>query len=208
MTARNKQSGQRRSRSPRKATPEYLRRAALYHLERYASSSASLRRVLLRRVARSAEAHGTDRDEGADEVEKLLARLQEQGLLDDAAYAHSRARSLRRRGASARAVRARLAAKGIGRQLAEQALADLAEEQGGDPELAAAAAFARRRRLGPWRLPEARAERRLRDLAALGRQGFSVSLARKVIDAEDIEAVEALLDDAAQSESEGGGFSP
>ena len=184
---------QRRRRGPRKATPEYLRRAALFHLERYASSSASLRRVLLRRVARSAEAHGTDREEGAAEVERLIARLQQQGLLNDVAYAQARARALRRRGASAAAVRAKLAAKGIGRELAEQALEAAAEEEGGDAELAAAIAFARRRRLGPWRLPEQRAERRLRDLAALGRQGFSGTLARKVVDAEDIEALERLL---------------
>ena len=74
-----------------------------------------------------------------------------------------------------------------------RSLAAAAEEEGGDAELAAAIAFARRRRLGPWRLPEQRPDRRLRDLAALGRQGFSGTLARKVIDAEDIEALERLL---------------
>lgn len=188
----------RKRRGPRKATPDYLQRAALFHLERYASSSASLRRVLLRKVARSVEAHGTDREEGAAEVERLLVRLQEQGLLNDVAYAESRARTLRRRGASAAGVRAKLAGKGISRDLADQALAAAAEEEGGDAELAAAIAFARRRRLGPWRLPEQRPDRRLRDLAALGRQGFSGTLARKVIDAEDIETLETLLAEAAE----------
>ena len=99
MTEKN-----RERRGPRKATPAYLQRAALFHLERYASSSGSLRRVLLRKVARSAEAHGTDREEGAAEVDRLIAKLQQQGLLNDAAYAESRARALRRRGASAAGV--------------------------------------------------------------------------------------------------------
>lgn len=183
-------------RKPRKATPDYLRRAALFYLERYASSSDSLRRVLLRRVARSAEVHGTDREEGAAEVERLISQLQQQGLLNDANYAEARARSLRRRGASAALVRARLAAKGISRDLIDGALEAVAEEEGERGELAAAIAFARRRRLGPWRAPEERAERRLRDLAALGRQGFGSSLARQVIDAEDIQTLERLLIEA------------
>src|SRR5699024_3439409 len=101
-------------------------------------------------------------------------------------------------GASAAGVRAKLAAKGINRDLADQALEVAAEEEGGDAELTAAIVFARRRRLGPWRLPDQRADRRLRDLAALGRQGFSGTLARKVIDAEDIEALERLLAEAAE----------
>ena len=37
----------RRPRGPRQATPKYLRNSALYYLERYASSSAHLRRLLL-----------------------------------------------------------------------------------------------------------------------------------------------------------------
>lgn len=184
-----------RRRTPRKATPDYLERAALFHLERYASSSASLRRVLLRKVARSAEAHGTDPAEGAVAVEALIARLQERGLLNDAAFAESRARALRRRGASAAGVRARLATKGITGDLAQQALAAVAEETPGDEELAAAIAFARRRRLGPWRAADQRPERRQRDLAALGRQGFSGTLARQVIDAEDPQTLEQALDE-------------
>ncbi|MDF2095494.1 RecX family transcriptional regulator [Aquibaculum arenosum] len=182
-----------RRRAPRKATPDYLERAALFYLERYASSSSSLRRVLLRKVARSAEAHGTDPAEGAAAVESLITRLQERGLVNDAAFAESRARALRRRGASAAGVRARLATKGITGDLAQQALAAVAQETPGDEELAAAIAFARRRRLGPWRAPEQRAERRQRDLAALGRQGFPGTLARRVIDAEDPEALEQQL---------------
>jgi regulatory protein len=52
-------------------------------------------------------------------------------------------------------------------------------------ELEAAATYARRRRLGPHRRdPEARAERRERDLAALARAGFSYAIAQQIIDAD------------------------
>ncbi|MDH3474848.1 MAG: RecX family transcriptional regulator [Rhodospirillales bacterium] len=174
----------RRPRGPKKATPEYLERAALYYLERYAAPAAHLRRLLLAKVARSARFHGTDPEAGAAAVEALIARLTDAGLLDDAAYAAARVRSLHRRGASARGIRGRLAAKGVAPELIAAALAAL-DDESGEPELAAALAFARRRRLGPYRSAEARAERREKDLAALARQGFDLQTARRVIDAED-----------------------
>jgi regulatory protein len=179
---------QRRQRGPRKATPRYLEKAALFYLERYAAPAEHLRRLLLAKVARSARVHQTDAEAGAAAVDELIVRLTRAGLLDDAAYAMSRARSLARRGASARGIRSRLLHKGVAPELIDQALAGLAETAG-EPELAAALTFARRRRLGPYRAA-ARAERRERDLAALGRQGFDLALARRVIDARDIEELE------------------
>jgi regulatory protein len=179
-----------RRRGPKRATAAYLERAALFYLERYASSAANLRRILLRKVARSAAAHETDPEEGAAAVEVLIARFLDSGLLDDAAYARGRVLSLHRRGASARAIRARLSAKGVAAEEVESALAALHDMEA-DPELAAALAFARRRRLGPFRKAEVRAQHRQRDLAALGRQGFAYGLARRVIEAEDPEALRA-----------------
>ncbi len=179
---------ERRRLGPRKATPSYLEKAALFYLERYAAPAEHLRRLLLAKVARSARVHQTDAEAGAAAVTELIARLTRAGLLDDAAYAMARARSLARRGASARGIRSRLLHKGVAPDLIDQALAGLAETAG-EPELAAALTFARRRRLGPYRAA-ARAERRERDLAALGRQGFDLALARRVIDARDIEELE------------------
>lgn len=175
---------------PRRVTPQYLENAALHYLERFASSSANLRRVLMRKVDRSAQAHGTDREEGARWVDELIARYQRSGLLNDTAYAEMRAASLHRRGASTRAIREKLASKGIARDEADKALDALDEEVDGDLNLTAALALARRRRLGPYRLPEKRAEHRDKDLAALGRAGFSYDIARRVVDAEDPDAVE------------------
>ena len=72
-----------RRRPPRKATPRYLENAALHYLERFATSAENLRRVLMRKVDRSARAHGTDPDEGAAAVEALIERFVRAGLLDD-----------------------------------------------------------------------------------------------------------------------------
>jgi len=98
-------------------------------------------------------------------------------------------RSLMRRGASARAIRAKLLQKHLAPALIDQALAGLVEEAR-EPELAAALTYARRRRLGPYRIG-ARIEHRERDLAALGRQGFDLDTARRVIDARDLAQLEA-----------------
>lgn len=166
---------------PKPATPERLRRGALAYLERYASSTANLRRLLLRRVARSASLHDTDPEEGRAAVEAILESLVRVGLLDDRAFAESRVTSLRRRGLSRQGTLAALARSGIGRDAAEAVMPDTSLQD----EIAAAAVFARRRRLGPHRPAEQRAERRLRDMAALGRQGFSGEVARRVIDAEE-----------------------
>ena len=71
----------------------------------------------------------------------------------------------------------------------DRALAGLAEEAA-EPELAAALAYARRRRLGPYRGPDTRMDRREKDLAALGRKGFGYDLARRVIETDDLAELE------------------
>lgn len=181
----------RRRRGPRKATPKSLENAAAYYLQRFATSRAHLRRVLMRRVERSVRAHGTDRDEGARAIEEILDKFERLGLLDDAAYAEMRVRSLRRRGASVRMIAVQLRQKGLDAEAIEAALekAD-SETEAEDPEFAAAATLARKRRLGPYRPEAARKEAREKDLAALARAGFSYDTALSVIDAETTEELE------------------
>jgi regulatory protein len=126
--------------------------------------------------------HGTDAEAGAAYVRALIERLQRSGVLDDGRYAEGKAQSLRRRGGSARSIRAALTAKGVSREEVETALS--AADDGtlsGEADLVAARRFAQRRRLGPWRKRD-RASHRMKDLAALGRGGFSYAIARQVID--------------------------
>lgn len=190
--------------APRKATATYLRNAALFYLDRYASSTANLRRILMAKVERSVRAHDTDRAEGVADVEALLADFARDGVLDDARYAEGRALALFRRGASARAIRARLAAKGVARDHIDHAIATLSDEMD-EPDMIAALTFARRRRLGPYRPQSARADRRTRDLASLGRQGFAYDVARRIIDAADVAALEDEAGEDEAGEDEMGG---
>lgn len=178
-------------RPPAKISASYLENAALHYLERFASSRANLRRVLMRKVERSLAHHGGEAAEAAILVDAAIAKLAGLGYLDDGAYAEMKTRGLHRKGGSLRVIRATLAAKGIDADTADAALAHLAETTPA-PDLAAALALAKRRRLGPFRPPELRADNRQRDLAALGRAGFDWETARKVIEAPD---PDTLFDD-------------
>lgn len=173
---------------PSKISPSYLENAALHYLERFASSSANLKRVLMRKVDRSLAHWGGERAEAAGQVEAVIAKLTRLGYLNDAAYAEAKTRALHRQGKAGRTIRATLAAKGVDAEAAGAALDGLAEDVP-EPDLAAAVRLARKRRLGPFRL-QGRAETRQKDLAALARAGFDFDTCRRVIEAEDAEALE------------------
>ncbi|HLY78204.1 MAG TPA: RecX family transcriptional regulator [Caulobacteraceae bacterium] len=181
----------RKRASPKPVTAAGLEASASFYLERFATSAANLRRVLMRRVRRSVQAHGTDPAEGAAMVEALIARWLKSGLLDDRAYATAKTASLHRRGRSARAIAAALAVKGIDRTLISESLAEgEAARPGGD--LAAAVALARRRRLGPFRVAAEREAARQRDLGTFARAGFSRSVAERVLACRDGDEAAAL----------------
>jgi regulatory protein len=169
-------------------TAAYLERAALHYLERYSASQEMLRRTLRRRVEKRARARGEDAAAFAPMIETVVQRAITAGLVDDARFAAARLATLRRRGTSARGVTAKLAAKGVPRDVVAAAMA--AEREAADPEeevgveAQAAEAYARRRRLGPHRHPDRRAAYRDRDLAAMARAGFPYDLARRVVDCE------------------------
>lgn len=176
------------TRAPRKpVSPRRLDRAAHRYLERWFTTRAHLRMLLMRRVDASIAAHGGDREEAAAWVDQVLDALVRQGLLDDARFARDRARLLHRHGTSTRMIRAKLAQKGVRTSLIDDALASLGAP---DADLHAAAVYVRKRRLGPYRTDPA--AHRDRDLAKLGRAGFPYGVARRVLDLSDPDDVEAI----------------
>ena len=147
-----------------------LYEAALNHMARYAATEAGLARVLARRIDRWAQKQEPDEDlphivrRAKAEIPGILAKLTTLGVVNDEAFAASRAQRLTRSGKSRRATLAHLAAKGIKAPQVED-----------DParELAAACAYLRRRRAGPY--GPAAFEK---ILAAMARGGFSQATAR------------------------------
>ncbi len=190
----------RARRRVRNVTAKSLENAALHYLQRFSSSSANLRRVLLRRIDRARRAEAAVADDAEAAIEAIVAKFQRLKLIDDAAYAAGKAISLRRRGSSRRIIGGKLRLAGIDSEAIDRAIeaADdeltpaYAADESPDAELRAALRLAERRRLGPYRPAAEREERRARDLAALARAGFGYDIARRVIEADD---PEALLDD-------------
>ncbi|MBX7115907.1 MAG: RecX family transcriptional regulator [Myxococcaceae bacterium] len=173
---------QRRTRKkPRKISPRSLENAALFYLQRYSATAKTLKRVLLRKVDRSLRVHeGGDRNEARGWVDALLEKLIRNGLLDDRAYAHGRAQSLRAGGRSSRAISQKLRMKGVSAELLSQTLATATSEVS---EEEAARIWAKKKRLGPYaRDASQRAEQRTKHLAAMARAGFSFALAKKIVD--------------------------
>jgi len=157
-------------------------RAALYYIDRYGGPRARVLRALERRARR----RKLDEATAAPLIADAMARVDELGIVDDAAFAASKARGLRQRGTSKRAAIAKMRAAGLDAETAAAALEEQDAEAGEEAERMAAERYAERRRLGPWRLdPEKRAERRDRDVAAMARAGFPVGLSIQVIDGAD-----------------------
>lgn len=187
-------------------TEAALREAALAYLARYGGSEAALARALARRIRRWADgqaearaAEGAEAGDIAAEAQawraaaaRIVADLARIGAVNDAAFAESRARRLRRSGRSRRAVLAHLATRGIA-----QETAGAAAPEDEAVEFAAALAFARRRRVGPFALAEPDAEQQPRILAAFARAGFTSEMARRALACEREEA-ETVLGGAAR----------
>ena len=111
-----------------------------------------------------------------------VARAGELGLLDDAAFARRRAAELLRKRKSRREILRDLAAKGIDRDTAAQAVEALYDtgETGEDPELAAACALVQRHYAA-----KLAAGKRDQVAAALARRGFSHGVIREALDSQD-----------------------
>lgn len=172
-----------KQKQPRKISAKYLENAALYYLQRYASSAENLRRVLTRKVQKSCTFHKMPPEEFYPVIDTLIRRYVSSGLLDDNLYARGRAASLRRQGLSKQAIAAKLQIKGLSRPQIDQALAEIDAEKGEDAELQAALALARRKKIGRFRTtPDADQKTRQKELAAMGRAGFSYETASRALD--------------------------
>jgi regulatory protein len=156
-----------------------LREAALNYLARYAATEAGLRQVLHQRIdlwARQTADVDDVRERAAAAkatVAGIVVRMVELGLLNDAAFAESRARGLALSGRSRRAIAARLMAKGIDPDRARAVLPD-----GEATELVAALILARKRRIGPFRKADPDQKR---ELGMLARAGFPRDVALRAL---------------------------
>lgn len=185
-----------RKKPPPRITRGYLMRAVEHYLARYGAPRAHVRRLMMQRVERSLAHHGGSREEAAQLLDQVLDRMQEVGAIDDTRYAQTQVESLRRRGMSSLAIRARLRSRGLDGELIGSELeaeAEATPDHEPSPELQAACAFLRKRRMGAYRSDdETRRTMRDKDLARLARKGFAFDVARRALEIETAEELDAI----------------
>lgn len=158
---------------------KWMRRAAETHLSRYASTAENLRRVLERRVTRAEFRSGVSimTDELRDGIARVVADSVASGVVNDEEFARARAASMARTGKSRRAVRQLLALKGVPPAVVDR----VAPAEGADEaDMAAALAYCRRRRMGPYRAAASPPPSR-KDMARMAQQGFRYDVASRVL---------------------------
>ena len=164
-------------------TAGWLQAEAVQYLQRWPASEVRVRRLLWKRVKRAQSFHGGTEAEAAPLVEEVMDALRRHNFLDDARYARLWIDSLRRRGTSRRMIFKKLKEKGVAQEEIAAALDAHEPEEGGDSEHASAVAYAKRRRLGPYRVPlDESWERKKKDLASMARAGFSYGVAQSVLE--------------------------
>lgn len=171
------QAGKPRSqadrRPPKAMTAQSLENRALYYLERFSATKQGLRQTLVRKMKRHA-GDAYDAVVASEMIDALVLKLEASGWVNDARFAESRTATLARRGGSRRVIAMKLRGKGVSAELVSENIAGLDDEE-------AALAFAKRKRLGPFRQGETTQERARKDIAAMARGGFSYGVIKKAL---------------------------
>ncbi len=162
----------------KRITPDYLRNAGLYYLQRFAASEANFRRVMERKILKSAHDHpDQDLSECRAWLEDVVVAFRRLGYLQDHAYALGFTRSLRQKGWPRARIINRLRQQGLD----DEAITKAFEDPENDVrDCDQALAYARRKKIGPYRAAHP-ADFYQKDLAALARAGFSYEIAQYVL---------------------------
>ena len=125
-------------RTARPITAKYLQNAAAFYLERYPCTAEGLRRVLNRRVRKAEMLEAPVMDNVKQAIEAVVAKFVAAGMIDDKAFAQTKARALHRRGTSTRLTRRKLQIAGVDGDTLDEARPARAAGRGGAGATAAA----------------------------------------------------------------------
>jgi regulatory protein len=174
-------------RNPQPLTEQRLEELALAYVARLATTQGKLRDYLQRKLRErgwAGEADGEAGGRDAPDLDRLIGRYVELGYVDDAGWARMKAGSLLRRGYGARRVGEALGHAGLDEELREEVRPDEAAER------SAALVLARRRRLGPFAAETPDRPAREKHIAAMLRAGHRLDIARRIVEADDVEVAE------------------
>ena len=156
---------------PKPLTAASLDWFALRYVERFATTRAKLRRYLQDKLRERGWA-----GDGVAPIDAVVERLAGLGYVDDRAFGEAKARGLERRGFGVRRVTQALTAAGLEPDLRTE----IGETVDGE---AAAIAYARRKKLGPFAVSEAGPELQRKQFAAMVRAGHPFDVVKRVLNA-------------------------
>ena len=161
----------------------WARNSTIYRIERRMHTERQLHDAIARKAREKFEDISEAQVKALAEAAVKFAY--DNKALDDTAYAEISTRSGIRSGRSKRAITQRLSQKGVAKETAAAAVADM-------DDLYAAVVLARKRAFGPFRKVELDDRRKARELAAFARGGFGFEIGKRVFAMTREEAEEVL----------------
>lgn len=165
----------------KKITHQRLYNISLYYLSKYDASTGKVRAVLKRRLLRAKQQGDEVPEQALDWIEEIIQKLVELGYVDDKRYGTNQVRSLSNQGKSTRFIALKLTEAGLSADLIEELLHTDEEEA----EQTRANRLITKKKMGFLRSEETRALFYKKDLAALGRAGFSYETAVRALKGEE-----------------------
>lgn len=164
----------------KKITNQRLYNITLYYLSRYDASRGKVRQMLKRRLLKAKRDNQDIPAEANEWIEHIILRMVELGYLDDKRYGQNQVRLLSSQGKSSRFIAGKLAQDGLDPDMIESLL-----DETDMNEMDRAKRFVIRKKLGYLRDESIRTDYYKKDLAALGRAGFSYETAVKALNGEE-----------------------
>lgn len=178
-----------KAKTPKRISPDYLRNAGKYYLERFPASTEQFSKVMMRKIHRSLK-HHTDLniEDCTVWLQTICIEFQNIGMLNDTAYANALFHSLQRKGTPSSRIFMTLSQKGVPKEIINTIKEKDEETQSPDHTLIQGLRWAKRKRLPPFSLNKPKEKA----LSALGRAGFDYETAVKIISMDE-DSAETIL---------------
>lgn len=153
-----------------------LYNVTLYYLSRFDASAGKVRDMLKRKLLRTKMKGGIIAPEADEWIEQIIVRMKELQYIDDSRYGENQVRQLSAQGKSTQFISMKLAAAGLDADTIQMLI-----ETAPCDEMNRALRLVQRKKMGYLRDESLRADYYKKDLAALGRAGFSYETAVKAL---------------------------
>jgi len=180
---------------------ENLEKYAIWYLNKYFTTSENLKNILRKRLAKITESNNSKNKFATGLIEEILEKMKNQNFIDDQNYANVKAKGWNQRGNSVKMILANLRKKKIDDIYIKNALDDL-ENTLKNPDRYASFAFARRRKIGPFRNNDNQSSKKdsskikKKDMFALSQAGFGYDICKWITEVEDdVEKLKSTIED-------------